>query len=362
MRLDQAKRLRCAACLTDSPKLHPFELSSDERCRSGVLVCGQCGAWYPVSGHVADLLPAAHAEAESRREFFDQHRVLLEELGLSLPETTSAPDPEFAAQEHQREHFDDLARRGDRFSYGALGRQPFQRAIRSLHFEEWAPLIRPGSLVLDIGCADGLSSFDIARFDVEVIGIDISGEAIRVASERAEHEHYANVTFMIADADSLPIADGAMDAVLCYGSLHHVPAPERTLREATRVLKPGGSYLGVENNTTPLRPIFDALMRLRPIWLEEAGAEAQIGSKDLHRWTDGSDLAIDTRATVYVPPQLCNLIGYRASRRLLRLTDWLFGRIPWVRRWGGLISIRGRTPQPNASPTRGREVAVGADT
>jgi ubiquinone/menaquinone biosynthesis C-methylase UbiE len=293
-----------------------------------------------VSDYVADLLPAARAEADSRHEFFEAHRRRLEELGLDPP-AAPASDPGFAAQAHQRDHFDHLASRQDRFSYGALGQQPFQRALRSLSFEEWAPLIRPGSLVLDIGCGDGLSSFDIARFDVEVVGIDISGESIRVASERAERESLENVTFMIADADALPFADRAVDSVLCYGSLHHVPAPERTLREVARVLKPGGSYLGVENNTTPLRPIFDALMRLRPIWLEEAGAKAQIGSDELHRWTAGTDLTLDTRATVYVPPQLCNLLGYRVSRRLLRVTDWLFGRIPWLRRWGGLISITG---------------------
>jgi ubiquinone/menaquinone biosynthesis C-methylase UbiE len=324
-----------------------------------VLVCRSCGGWYPISDHVADMLPAAHAEAENRRGFFDAHRVRLEELGLDQP-AAPAPDRDFAAQAHQRDHFDHLASRQDRFSYGALGRQPFQRALRSLSFEEWAPLIRPGSLVLDIGCANGLSTFDIARFDVEVIGIDISGQQIRLAAERAEHENYGNVTFMVADADSLPIADRAVDCVLCYGALHHVPAPERTLNEVGRVLKPGGSYLGVENNTTPLRPIFDALMRLRPIWLEEAGAEAQIGSKDLHRWTEQTDLTLNTRATVYVPPQLCNLLGYRVSRRLLRISDWVFGRIPWLRSWGGLLSITGRVPQPGAGPAPRREVAVGA--
>lgn len=363
MKLDQAKRLRCAACLTDSPELHPFEVSSDDRCRSGVLVCRSCGAWYPVSGRTADLLPTAHAEADSRRRFFDQHRERLEELGLNLPAAPES-DPGFAAQEHQRQHFDDLARRQDRFSYGALGRQPFQRAVRSLNFEEWAPLVRPGSLVLDIGCADGLSTFDIARFDVEVIGIDVSGESIRIASERAEQRKFENATFMVADANSLPFGDRAVDYVFCYGSLHHVPDPERTLREIARVLEPGGSYLGVENNTTPLRPIFDALMRLRPIWLEEAGAQAQIGSKDLHRWTDETDLILETGATVYVPPQLCNLLGYRVSRRLLRITDWIFGRIPWVRDWGGLISIRGRTSPSGTdlAPQREAPIRASADT
>ncbi len=345
MKLDLGERLRCAACETDSLDLNPFQLSGEDRCRLGVLVCRSCGAWYPISDHVVDLLPAEHAAPGTRRSFFEANRARLEEFGLEPPPPAATGD-DFEEQAHQREHFDDLARRDDRFSYGALGRQPFQRAIRSLHFEEWAPLIRPGSLVLDIGCGDGISTFDVARFDVDVIGLDISGEQIRRASERAEREGFENVIFAIGDANSLPIASRAVDYVLCYGSLHHVPDPERTLRETARVLAPGGSYLGIENNTTPLRPIFDALMKLRPIWLEEAGAEAQLGSKELRRWTAATSLRVETKATVFVPPQLCNLIGYRASRGLLRATDWIFGRLPLLRRWGGLISIQGRMPQP----------------
>ena len=272
--------------------------------------------------------------------FFEDNRTRLEELGLRPP-SAAAPDPGFDPQQHQREHFDDLARRRDRFSYDALGRMPFQRAIRELNFAEWAPRIGPAARVVDVGCADGLSTFDMARNDVEVIGLDISREQLRRAQERAERTGTNNVSFVIGDADSLPLATGAVDCVLCYGSLHHVPDPERTVGEIARVLDEGGSYLGVENNTTPLRPIFDALMRLRPIWLEEAGAEAQIGAKDLRRWSEGTGLELDTRAIVFVPPQLCNLLGYRVSRALLRATDWLFRRVPGLRSWGGLLLISG---------------------
>jgi SAM-dependent methyltransferase/uncharacterized protein YbaR (Trm112 family) len=341
MNLSFAERLRCPACGTESPTAHAFEGSTDGHCESGVLVCRECGAWYPISDHFLDFLPEAHAQPGSRAQFFAANRPRLEELGLRAPEEPP-PDPDFAAQAHQREHFDDLASREDQFSYKALGLQPFQRAIRGLNFEEWAPLIRPGGLALDIGCADGLSTFDLARFGIDVLGFDISAESIRRAAARAEREGIRNVSFMIADANAIPLADGAVDCVLCYGSLHHVPDPERTIAEAARVLKPGGSYLGVENNTTPLRPVFDALMKLRPIWLEEAGAQAQIGSDELQLWSAGTGLRLDTRAIVFVPPHLCNWLGHKVARPLLQLTDWVFSRIPLLRRWGGLISITGR--------------------
>jgi SAM-dependent methyltransferase len=280
-----------------------------------------CKAWYPISGQVLDLLREDHAEPGSRERFFATHRSQLEELGLDPPEPVPGAR-DFAAQAHQREHFDELGRREDRFSYRALGQQPFQRALRNLSFEEWAPLLPAGSVVLDIGCADGVSTFDIASLGVEALGFDISGELVRRAADCAEREGIRNVSFMVADADAIPVSGGSFDCVLCYGSLHHVPDPARTLAEAARALRDGGCYLGVENHTTPLRPIFDLLMRLRPIWLEEAGGSAQIGGEDLERWSAGSGLRLNTRPTVFVPPHLCNWIGERAARWLLRLDRW----------------------------------------
>jgi SAM-dependent methyltransferase len=357
MNIDLASRFRCPDCGAEGLDPQPFKISRPGRMQYGILVCERCAGWNPVTDHVADLLPKALALPGTRTRFYDRNRNRLEKSGREPP-ATSAADPAFAAQVHQREHFDDLARRDDRFSYDALGRMPFQLASRELTFEEWAPRIRPGSVVLDIGCADGLSTFDIARHDVEVIGLDISPEQIRRAQARAAESDFENVTFVIGDADSLPVANEAIDCVLCYGSLHHVPSPKRTVTEIARVLRVGGSYLGVENNRSPLRPLFDALMRLRPIWLEEAGAEAQMSAEDLDGWADRAGLKLDTHAAVFVPPQLCNLLGYRAARRLLRLTDWVLGHLPVLRHWGGLIVISGQKPQPERTAPVERTVGA----
>jgi SAM-dependent methyltransferase/uncharacterized protein YbaR (Trm112 family) len=362
--LGLAARLRCPVCLTASPDAHAFAAGADGSCESGVLVCAGCRAWYPISGHVLDMLPEGRAEAGSRSQFFAQHLSRLEPLGLHPP-AAETPDPGFAAQAHQRDHFDDLAAREDRFSYEALGRQPFQRAIRTLNFREWAYRVQPGTVAIDVGCADGLSTFDLARFGVETVGFDVSRTALARAQARAEREGVRNVSFMVADADAIPFADASVDCVLCYGSLHHVPDPAQTIAEAARVLAGGGCYLGVENHTTPLRPAFDALMRLFPIWLEEAGPEAQMSADQLSEWSAGTGLQISTEPIVFVPPHLCNWIGYRPARALLRITNALFSRIPGVRRWGGLVTITGERahragadrqpaerPSPSASKPR----------
>jgi ubiquinone/menaquinone biosynthesis C-methylase UbiE len=49
-----------------------------------------------------------------------------------------------------------------------------------------------------------------------------------------------NVTFMQADAEALPFADGSFTAVLCTNSFHHYPNPANALREMSRVLTPAG--------------------------------------------------------------------------------------------------------------------------
>ncbi len=354
MKLSLADRLRCPACSGPELAAHTKEVV-DGRSREGVLVCRRCSAWYPISGFVLDLLPEGRGRPGSRAEFFQRNRSWLEGLGLRRPGSESAaPDPGFTAQAHQRAHFDDLARRQDEFSYRALGELSFQRALRQITFDDWRPLIPSGSVVLDVGCGDGLSTFDVARPEVEVLAFDISPQSIAQAAMRGAELGASNVSFFIGDADALPLGPKTIDCVLCYGSLHHVPNPARTLSEAARVLKDGGLYLGVENNKTPFRPIFDLLMSIRPIWKEEAGPEAQMGAAELRRWTSGTGLRMSVKSMVFVPPHLCNRLTVSSARRLLRWTNAVFGRLPLVRHWGGLIEIVGRKEAGAPPPARAR--------
>jgi len=342
MKLELVDRLRCPTCKRSGLVAHSEEVV-DGRCREGVLVCRECGAWYPVSGFLLDLLPENHELADGREEFFERRRSWLEALELPAPSRDAdSHRPDFSAQALQRAHFDEVARRRDEFSYRALGELPFQRALRQITFGEWRPLVEPGAVILDIGCGDGVSTFDIVRPGVEVLAFDISPGLIQQAVSRAAELGLTNVSFFIGDADAIPLASGTLDCVLCFGGIHHVPDPARTLGEAARVLKPEGVYLGVENNKTQFRPLFDLLMRMRPLWLEEAGAESQMGSGELRRWTQGTSLRMRTKSIVFVPPHLCNWLGVSASRRLLRWTNAILGRVPLLRNWGGLIEIVGR--------------------
>ena len=185
MKLSLVPDLRCPRCQAHPLVAHEFE-STDGRCRSGVLACTACPAWYPISDYILELLPEESEEPGRRADFFRRHRSELRSLGLEAPALQGeATDHLLSPQAKQREHFDDLASRDDEFTYRtALGLTPFWQVLRDRTFSEWEPIVRSGSRVLDVGCADGLSTFPMARTGAEVLAFDISRESILQAGRR----------------------------------------------------------------------------------------------------------------------------------------------------------------------------------
>ncbi|HLS85229.1 MAG TPA: methyltransferase domain-containing protein, partial [Burkholderiales bacterium] len=103
--------------------------------------------------------------------------------------------------------------------------------------------LQPGERVLDVACGTGLVSFRAAAAvgaDGAVVGTDISGEMVETARREAALRELANVAFERADAEALPLPDGAFDAALCGLGLMYVPDPVQALSEMRRVLRPGG--------------------------------------------------------------------------------------------------------------------------
>lgn len=100
--------------------------------------------------------------------------------------------------------------------------------------------VSPSMKVLELGCGPGNITERIASACGELIATDASSKMIKQARKAVDIE---NVTFEVADAHDLPFEDGSFDAVVASNMLHVVQDPERILAEASRVLKPGGSFI-----------------------------------------------------------------------------------------------------------------------
>jgi 2-polyprenyl-6-hydroxyphenyl methylase / 3-demethylubiquinone-9 3-methyltransferase len=99
-----------------------------------------------------------------------------------------------------------------------------------------------GLRVLDVGCGGGLLAEPLARLGCVVTGVDPSHRSLEVARAHAQASSL-DIDYVHGFAEALPAADGTFDVVVCCDVLEHVDDLSATIREAARVLRPGGVYL-----------------------------------------------------------------------------------------------------------------------
>jgi SAM-dependent methyltransferase len=124
---------------------------------------------------------------------------------------------------------------GDYPAVGADGRRDFallkvERALAALAG------LAPGSIVLEVGCGAGATTRALvrARPDLVFHACDLSRTAISTARALG-----GGISYVVASADALPYRGAAFDAVVLFDVLEHVPDAESTVREISRVLRPG---------------------------------------------------------------------------------------------------------------------------
>ena len=106
----------------------------------------------------------------------------------------------------------------------------------------------PGARVLDVGAGNGALTFLLARLrpDLELTGLDLTAELVAAGNEEAAKRGLGNVKFSRGDALHLPFGEASFDAAVCQTLLVHLAEPERAVREMSRVLRPGGSFMAAE--------------------------------------------------------------------------------------------------------------------
>lgn len=93
---------------------------------------------------------------------------------------------------------------------------------------------------LEIGCGTGDFTRHLASRASRVVALDLSPEMIRVARTRVPAG--ANVEFVLADASTWAMPEGAFDVIACLNTLHHLSLPAIVPR-MRQALRPGGTLL-----------------------------------------------------------------------------------------------------------------------
>ena len=133
---------------------------------------------------------------------------------------------------------DDLSEAWERGAAGfiAWARAPLHDSYWRFHRDQFLEIVpSPGRLTLDIGCGEGRLSRDLKELGHTVIGFDSSPTMVANARQAD-----ASIEAHVADAAKLPLADAVADLAIAFMSLQDMSDMPGAIREAARVLEPGG--------------------------------------------------------------------------------------------------------------------------
>jgi 2-polyprenyl-6-hydroxyphenyl methylase/3-demethylubiquinone-9 3-methyltransferase len=114
-----------------------------------------------------------------------------------------------------------------------------------------------GKRVLDVGCGGGILADAMARRGADVLGIDLSVKALRVAQLHALEASTPRVEYReISTEDLAAEQPGSFDVVTCMEMLEHVPDPASIVQACSTLVKPGGWVFFSTLNRNPKSFLF----------------------------------------------------------------------------------------------------------
>jgi ubiquinone/menaquinone biosynthesis C-methylase UbiE len=173
-----------------------------------------------------------------------------------------------------------------------------------------------GKRVLDLGSGDGRLTAALATRGAFAVGIDIDHSMLLAATARPEDVHRRSARFARGRLEQLPFRDASFDVVVAVTVLCLVPDQTVAVREAARVLRPGGRMvigdLGRWN-------AWAARRRIKGWFASSLWRSAHFSSSaDLTRLLERAGLTVEAvRGSVYYPPSAL------LAKPLARLDRWI---------------------------------------
>ena len=203
----------------------------------------------------------------------------------------------------------------------------------------------PSGSFVDIGGGEGSYAIELLAHCQHLTLVDVHADAITVAKRRLEHS--SNVEFLIAPAEQTGMPAEAFEAAFMIEVLDHVNDTQATMKEAYRLLKPGGRlYLTAPNKLFPMEthPLHIGSKFYGPRWapflpwmgwLHKRIATARVFTVgDLSRLAEGAGF-VNMQVDYLMPP-------FENYPRLQALAEWV-GKTP-LRRFGVSLCATMRKP------------------
>jgi 2-polyprenyl-3-methyl-5-hydroxy-6-metoxy-1,4-benzoquinol methylase len=191
------------------------------------------------------------------------------------------------------------------------------------------PHLRAGSRLLEVGCGAGNLLVQAAVPGSHAVALDLSMQAltfVRSRFEEAGSGPEAPDSFACTQAigELLPLADRSFDCVLMSEVIEHLESPQISLREAVRVLRPGGRLLVTTPNYRSFWPLMEWAVDRLNMAPKMAGEQhvSRFHSSSLRKMLMDLDLEIEYFGSIYnLSPFLSLLSPQNAGHQLQRELD-----------------------------------------
>jgi len=141
--------------------------------------------------------------------------------------------------------------------------------------------INSSHLLLDVATGGGHTAAAFSRGVRKVVASDLTPEMLYEARTLAAERNCQNMSFVAADAESLPFASETFDRVTCRVAPHHFPDLPEAVGELLRVTRSGG-LVGIIDSVVPDDPALDAFLN----GVEKVRDPSHVRSYRLEEWNE----------------------------------------------------------------------------